>query len=63
MDANAPRKVPVLFYRSPAGAEIVRDWLRSFDDIDRAIIGQDLTRVQFRWPVGMPLCRPLKNGL
>lgn len=20
-------------------------------------------RVQFRWPVGMPLCRPLKDGL
>ncbi|MER8486512.1 type II toxin-antitoxin system RelE/ParE family toxin [Mesorhizobium sp. M1322] len=20
-------------------------------------------RVQYRWPVGMPLCRPLKDGL
>jgi phage-related protein len=60
---NAPRKVPVLFFRTRAGAEVVRDWLRSLDDPDRAVIGQDLMRVQFRWPIGMPLCRPLKDGL
>jgi len=30
---------------------------------DRNIIGQDLMRVQFRWPVGMPLARPLGEGL
>jgi phage-related protein len=23
----------------------------------------DLMRVQFRWPVGMPLCRPMGQGL
>jgi len=33
------------------------------DEADRNIIGQDLMRVQFRWPVGMPLCRPLGDGL
>jgi phage-related protein len=26
-------------------------------------IGKDLLRAQWRWPVGMPLCRPLGNGL
>jgi phage-related protein len=57
------RKVPVVFYRTPAGAEIVRDWLRDLNDEDRNIVGQDLMRVQFRWPVGMPLCRPLGDGL
>jgi phage-related protein len=57
------RKVPVVFYRTPAGAEVVRDWLRDLDDADRNIVGQDLMRVQFRWPVGMPLCRPLGDGL
>jgi phage-related protein len=57
------RKVPVVFYRTAAGAEIVRDWLRSLKDEDRHIVGQDLMRVQFRWPVGMPLCRPLGEGL
>ena len=39
------------------------DWLRGLEEADRAINGQDLTRVQFRWPVGMPLCRPLGGGL
>lgn len=56
-------KTPVIFYRTSAGAEPVRDWLRSLDPADRNAIGQDLMRVQFRWPVGMPLCRPLGAGL
>jgi len=60
---ETPRKIPVVFYRTPAGAEVVLDWLRGLDLADRNIIGQDLMRVQFRWPVGMPLCRPLGGGL
>jgi hypothetical protein len=31
--------------------------------IGRNVIGQDLMRIQYRWPVGMPLCRPLSGGL
>jgi len=42
---------------------VVLDWLRALDQADRNVIGQDLMRVQFRWPVGMPLCRPLGGGL
>lgn len=30
---------------------------------DRLKIGADLQRVQYRWPVGMPLCRALGDGL
>ena len=61
---NQPaRKVPVVFYRTSAGVEVVRDWLRDLNDEDRNIVGQDLMRVQFRWPVGMPLCRALGDGL
>ena len=37
--------------------------MRDQDDEDRAIVGQDLMRVQFRWPIGMPLCRALGDGL
>lgn len=61
--AEAPRKIAVVFYRTRAGAEVVRDWLRSLDESDRNVIGQDLMRVQYRWPVGMPLCRSLGEGL
>ncbi len=63
MSADRPRKMPVVFYRTPAGTEVVRNWLRGLDDNDRNAIGQDLMRVQFRWPVGMPLCRAMGDGL
>ena len=63
MSADRPRKMPVVFYRTSAGTEVVRNWLRSLDEGDRNVIGQDLMRVQFRWPVGMPLCRAMGDGL
>jgi phage-related protein len=63
MNADGPRKIPVVFYRTRSGKEVVRDWLRSLDQGSRNAIGQDLMRVQYRWPVGMPLCRPLSDGL
>jgi phage-related protein len=58
-----PAKIPVVFYRTAGGTEAVLDWLRGLDNADRAAIGQDLMRVQYRWPVGMPLCRSLGDGL
>lgn len=27
------------------------------------IIGEDINDVEFAWPIGMPLCRPLRQGL
>jgi phage-related protein len=63
MGADRPRKMPVVFYRTRAGTEVVRNWLRGLEEDDRNAIGQDLMRVQFRWPVGMPLCRAMGDGL
>ena len=54
---------PLVFYRHAGGEEPVRAWLRALDPADRRAVGLDLMRVQFRWPVGMPLCRPLGQGL
>ena len=56
-------EIPVAFYRSAAGGEPVRDWLRSLSAEDRRIIGVDLATVQIGWPLGMPLCRALGHGL
>jgi len=56
-------EVPVRFYRSSTGREPVLEWLRSLDRQDRRAIGLDLMRVQFGWPIGMPLVRSLKDGL
>lgn len=61
--AGRSHKIFVVFYRTPAGVEVVRDWLKSLAPKDRNTIGQDLMRAQFGWPVGMPLCRPLGEGL
>jgi len=58
-----PRRIPLFFYATPTGAEPVRDWLRELNVEDRNAIGQDLMRLQYRWPVGMPLCRSLGKGL
>ena len=30
---------------------------------DRREIGQDIATVEYGWPVGMPVCRPLGQGL
>jgi len=56
---GAPRKVELVFFRNDAGSEPVRDWLKEMSTADRHAIGTDLLRAQWRWPVGMPLCRPI----
>ena len=58
-----PNRIPLIFYRTPAGSEPVREWLKGLDEAERHAIGRDLLRAQWRWPVGMPLCRPMGNRL
>jgi phage-related protein len=60
---NETQKTPLHFYKNSGGNEPVRDWLVALDAPDRHAIGQDLMRAQWRWPVGMPLCRPMGQGL
>jgi phage-related protein len=60
---TAPGKRQSSFTAPRGGGEVVRDWLRALDERDRHAIGLDLMRVQFRWPVGMPLCRSLGQGM
>lgn len=57
------KRLPAVFYRLPSGREPVRDWLKALGDEDRKIIGEDIKDVEFSWPIGMPLCRPLGRGL
>lgn len=63
MTSQSLKEIPVVFYRTAAGVEPVRDWLRGLPDKDRRTIGIDLAAVQLGWPVGMPLCRSLGGGL
>ena len=62
-DAPAPKKISLIFFRTPAGSEPVREWLKQLPEAERQAIGRDLMRAQWRWPVGMPLCRALGGGL
>ena len=57
------KKIPALFYRTSGGAEPVRDWLKSMTKEDRLRIGADIKTVEYGWPIGMPVCRPLGRGL
>ncbi|MGP8264576.1 MAG: type II toxin-antitoxin system RelE/ParE family toxin [Beijerinckiaceae bacterium] len=57
------KRLPAAFYRLPSGREPVREWLRALGDDDRKIIGEDIKDVEFSWPIGLPLCRPLGKGL
>jgi phage-related protein len=63
-DGNPPpQKVPLIFFRSGKGIEPVREWLKELPEAERHAVGKDLLRAQWRWPVGMPLCRPMGGGL
>jgi len=60
---RAPSKIELVFFRNDSGGEPVREWLKGLGEEERHAIGTDLLRAQWRWPVGMPLCRPLGKGL
>ena len=57
------KRVSAVFYRTEDGAEPVRAWLKSMVKEDRFKIGVDIKAVEFGWPMGMPHCRALGNGL
>jgi phage-related protein len=57
------KRVPAIFFRTAAGREPVREWLKAMAAEDRRRIGEDLKTVEFGWPVGMPTCRTMGDGL
>jgi hypothetical protein len=61
-DDPPPQKIPLFFFRTKGDSEPVRDWLKGLAEAERQAVGQDLLRAQWRWPVGMPLGRPLETG-
>lgn len=60
---NQGKRVPAIFYRTEAGGEPVREWLKGLSSQDRKTIGEDIKTVEFGWPVGMPVCKPLGGGI
>jgi phage-related protein len=60
---EAPKPIPLRFWKSTTGREPVRDWLNGLSREDQRTVGRDIAKVQFGWPVGLPVCRPLGGGL
>ena len=59
----APRPLRVIFFRTDAGNEPVRDWLLELTNDEKKTIGADILAVQWAWPVGKPLVDSLGAGL
>ena len=38
-------------------------WVLGLSLEDRKLVGRDIQKVEFGWPLGMPYCRSLGNGL
>lgn len=60
---SASKKLPAEFYRTEHGKEPVREWLQHLEKDDRGVIGADIKTVEYGWPIGMPTCRPMGDGL
>ena len=41
----------------------MREWLKGLSPEDRKRIGEDIKTVEFGWPVGMPVCKPMGEGI
>jgi hypothetical protein len=61
-DDNEPI-LDVVFYKTQAGNEPVREWLKSLPPEDRRIIGEDIKTAQYGWPLGILLIRKLEREL
>jgi phage-related protein len=57
------KKITAYFYATASGRRPVREWLLDLSKQDRGVIGRDIQKVEFGWPLGMPYCRALGHGL
>ena len=60
---NQGKHIPAIFFRTEAGGEPVREWLKGLSPEDRKRTGEEIKTVEFGWPIGMPVCRPLGDGI
>lgn len=56
-------KLNAIFFKSEMGSEPVRDWLMTLTKTDRKQIGEEISYVQFKWPIGKPQVDHLKGPI
>ncbi len=57
------KRIPAIFFRTEVGGEPLREWLKGLSPEERKRIGEDIKTIEFGWPIGMPVCRPLRDGV
>jgi hypothetical protein len=57
------KRIEARFFVTSDGSEPVKEWLQSLDRADRKTVGADIATVEFGWPIGMPVCGPLRDGV
>lgn len=62
---NRPRKkVQAIFFATEAGGEPVREFLLNIEPPEeRRLVNADIRTTEYGWPIGMPICRPLGEGI
>lgn len=60
---ESERPIKVVFFKTDAGNEPVREWLKELPKDECKIIGADILTVQYAWPVGKPLVDNLGDGI
>ena len=61
--AASLKKLQARFYETGNGRKPVKEWLLGLPKADRRVIGKDIQKVEFGWPIGMPYCRSLGQRL
>src|SRR5437762_3373825 len=61
--SEVERQLDAVFFRTEQGNEPVREWLLSLEKTARKIIGDDILKVQYCWPIGKPLVGSLGDNL
>lgn len=59
----ATKKLDISFFCTKTGAEPVREWLLTLPKGERKIVGDDVLKAQYCWPIGKPLVDSLGYGL
>lgn len=57
------KKIPAFFFKTASGREPVREFLKELGKPASSTVGDDIKTVEIGWPVGMPLCKHLEDGL
>ena len=60
---KATRPLNVVFFKTEAGHEPVREWLKSLPKDECKAVGVDILKVQYAWPVGRPLVEHVGEGI